>query len=338
MDDVDLRLDGDYQASLMTTFGPVRFPLFAYTAKRKLWASHGRKVRVPCKETFLALYLRCRSSELCVEWETRLGSDHPFRLAQDELNFFTHGAVTTEDNTIARHLVHASASLERQWLYRKPKEIRKILAERAMYDLQSRLPVIYMSSDAHALRRYVDETWDSRWKMTNGLRLWCVDRDTGEHIHLGGEFTWGDCKHVTNIFKELIRAGILPADGDFKEGVKAQYVWLSDGAPWFEERLVVSDSIPSSVPRKPFAVRVRRRLEVGHDRCTRTGGTTAAQEVIREVCSRSSGSAGSQWPELAKVLQAAWAPLRPDDLPSSEGRWTGAGGCSRRVVVSACGD
>jgi predicted nucleic acid-binding protein len=103
-------------------------------------------------------------------------------------------------------------------------------------------------------------------------------------------------------------------------------------------RSPVSDSIPSSVPRKPFAVRVRRRLEVGHDRCTRTGGTTAAQEVIREVCSRSSGSAGSQWPELAKVLQAAWAPLRPDDLPSSEGRWTGAGGCSRRVVVSACGD
>lgn len=236
MDDVDMRLDADYHASLMTTFGPVRFPLFAY--KRKMGPHHRSKMRVPCKEGFLALYLRCRSSELCVEWETRLGSDHPFRLAQDELNFFTHGAVTTEDNTIGRHLVRASASLERQWLYRKPEEIRKILAERAMCDLQSRLPVIYMSSDAHALRRYVDETWDAKWKMANGLRLWCVDRDTGEHIHLGGEFTWGDCKHVTSIFEELIAAGILPVGGDYGDGVKAQYVWLSDGAPWFEERLV----------------------------------------------------------------------------------------------------
>jgi hypothetical protein len=236
LEDVDLRLDADYHASLMTTFGAVRFPLFAYRRKRRPGAPS--KLRVACKEGFLALYLRCRSSELCVEWETRLGSDHPFRLAQDELNFFTHGAVTTEDNTIARHLVRASTSLERQWLYRKPEEIRKVLAERAMYDLKSRLPVIYMSSDAHALRRYVDETWDAKWKMANGLRLWCVDRDTGEHIHLGGEFTWGDCKHVTSIFEELIATGILPADGDYQGGVKAQYVWLSDGAPWFEERLV----------------------------------------------------------------------------------------------------
>jgi hypothetical protein len=86
LDDVDLRLDADYHASLMTTFGPVVFPLFAYRRKRRPGAPTSKsKVRVACKEAFLALYLRCRSSELCVEWETRLGSDHPFRLAQDEL-------------------------------------------------------------------------------------------------------------------------------------------------------------------------------------------------------------------------------------------------------------
>jgi hypothetical protein len=104
MNDVDMRLDADYQASLMTTFGRVRFPLFAYRPKR-INGTYQNKIRVPCKEGFLALYLRCRSSELCVEWETRLGSDHPFRLAQNELNFFTHGAVTTEDNTIARRVI-----------------------------------------------------------------------------------------------------------------------------------------------------------------------------------------------------------------------------------------
>lgn len=39
------------------------------------------------------------------------------------------------------------------------------------------------STDAHALRRYVDETWSASWKMVNGIRLWCIDRRSGKVMH-----------------------------------------------------------------------------------------------------------------------------------------------------------
>jgi hypothetical protein len=201
-----------------------------------LWAAVGR--RVPAKVDFLPLYPRCRSSELCIEWETRLGSDHPFRIAQQEMKFFTHGAVTLEDNTINAHVVRAAAAVDRSWLYRSKDEIQRLLKDRATCDLTTGKPILYISSDAHALRRYIDDTWNAPWKMANGIRLRAIDRDSGEAIHLGGEFCWGDCAHVATIFLELIETEVLPKDGDFGDGVVAQFVWLSDGAPWFEERIM----------------------------------------------------------------------------------------------------
>jgi hypothetical protein len=65
-----------------------------------------------------------------------------------------------------------------------------------------------------------------------------VDRDTGDIVHLGGEFTWGNCEHVATIFSELIERGILPRDGDYGDGLVAQIAWISDGAAWFKERVL----------------------------------------------------------------------------------------------------
>jgi hypothetical protein len=75
--------------------------------------------------------------------------------------------------------------------------------------------------------------------MANGVRLWCEDAETGQIIHLGGEFTWGDCEEVGGIFKDLIARGILAADGDYGDDVVAQLVWLSDGMPWFKDHILL---------------------------------------------------------------------------------------------------
>jgi hypothetical protein len=97
---------------------------------------------------------------------------------------------------------------------------------------------VYASTDAHALRRFVDQTWRAPWKMTNGIRLWCIDRDTGETIHLGGEYTWGDCREVARLFRELQQSGHLPADGDYGDGVVAQIVLPTDGLDWIAEHVL----------------------------------------------------------------------------------------------------
>jgi len=34
--------------------------------------------------------------------------------------------------------------------------------------------------------------------------MWCVHRDTGDIIHLGGEYTWGDCREVARQFERLV--------------------------------------------------------------------------------------------------------------------------------------
>ena len=122
--------------------------------------------------------------------------------------------------------------------YRSPAEIKEILVTRATRSHKTGRPLIYFSTDAHALRRYVDETWHGAWKMANGLRIWCVDKDTNQIIHLGGEYTWGDCEAVEEIFKTLTRSGHLPADGNYGDDVQAQYVIISDGACWIEKRIV----------------------------------------------------------------------------------------------------
>jgi len=233
---VSLRLDRDYWHTLTTTFGPVRFPLFAYR-DRRAGAAVG-STHVPARKLF-RLHPYCRSSQLCLEWEAKLGSEHPFRAAQHALTFFTHGAVSLEDNTIASHMVTAGSMVDWSWLYRPIDEIRQILRTRATRDTETGLPIVYASSDAHALRRYVDDTWNAAWKMANGLRLWCIDRRTGAIIHLGGEYTWGDCNEVERIVRRLIDSGHLPADGNYGDGVMARIAWITDGMAWFNDHILV---------------------------------------------------------------------------------------------------
>ncbi len=232
---VRLRTERDYWQTAESTFGPVRFPLFAYRETRP---NGGTVTRTPARRGAFRLHQHCKSSELCLEWENRLGCQLPFRQAQRMLRFFTHDAVSLEDNTIASHMLVVGAIIDREWQYREISEIREILRTRATRTTATDLPIVYFSTDAHALRRYVDETWDAKWKMVNGIRVWCQDRRTGQIIHLGGEFTWGDCEVVEAVFKELATTGYLPANGDYGDGVIAQLVFVSDGARWFVERIL----------------------------------------------------------------------------------------------------
>ncbi len=227
MDEVRLRMDTDYIAKLNSTFGRLRFPWFAFrdatgrthTPARKLFPHHPK----------------VRSSELLLEWECALAADHPFREAAEALLFFSHGAADVEDTTIEAHAVLVGGAIPTDWLYRTPTAIRECLVERATCDSKTGRPIIYASTDAHALRRFVDETWNPKWKMTNGIRLWCVDRRTGKIIHLGGEYTWGDCMDVRHRFERLQSSGHLPIDGDFGEGVVAQIALLTDGLGWIAD-------------------------------------------------------------------------------------------------------
>lgn len=234
MGDVRLRLDRDYWANVQTTLGEVSFPMFAFRRS----AAGAEVTNTPAMGEVVPYRGSCRSSELCLEWEVRLGSDHPFRQAQEALTYFTHGAAHVEDNAIARHMVAVANLVNRSWLYRPQEELQQILRERATRCLTTDLPLLFVSSDAHAQRRYVDETWDAQWKMANGIRVWCMDNDTGRVIHLGGEYTWGDHNEVKRAFEWLIDEDYLPRDGEFKDGLKARLVWLSDGMPWFEDDIV----------------------------------------------------------------------------------------------------
>ena len=97
-----------------------------------------------------------RSSELLVEWECALASasDHPFRKAADALLFFSHGAADIEDTTIERHAVAVGAAVPPEWFYLSPAQIREVLETRAVRDLDTGRPLICVSTDAHALRRF----------------------------------------------------------------------------------------------------------------------------------------------------------------------------------------
>ncbi|MBN2800035.1 MAG: hypothetical protein JXX28_12900 [Deltaproteobacteria bacterium] len=233
---VRLRTDADYHAKVTTTFGAIRCPLFAY----RVIDDPGHSVtHCPARKEVFPLLPFCHSSEVLVEWESRMGSEMPFRRAQETLTFFSHGAVTVEDTTLARHMLAAGRLIDASWQYRSVQEIRRILKERAVCDADTGRPLLYVSSDAHALRRYVDETWDASWKMANGLRLWCLDRENGGRIiHLGGEYTWGDAAQVEALFRRLQTIGLLPVDGDYGEGVHAQIVFPTDGAPWLRDRIL----------------------------------------------------------------------------------------------------
>ncbi|MCP5066636.1 MAG: hypothetical protein GY946_08725, partial [bacterium] len=108
---VKLRLDANYTLGQATTLGPVHVKLFAYRDELGHTHAHARPEVFP-------LHPHCRSSELLLEWETRLGSQLPFRQAEDALEFFTHGAATIEDNTIARHLGVVARLINHDWTCR----------------------------------------------------------------------------------------------------------------------------------------------------------------------------------------------------------------------------
>lgn len=232
---VRLRFDQDYWGKITTTFGRITVPWFAYRDSSRPAAT---VTRSPARAQLFPFYARCRSSELCLEWEARLGSDYPFRHAQEALGFFSHGAVGLEDNTIASHMASVGQVVDRSWLYRTPEKIAELLADRATHDEKTGYPIVYISSDAHAIKRYTNDTWEASWKMANGIRLWSIDRYDGRVIHLGGEYTWGDCRAVGRAFKWLIDNGILPPHGRYGADVHALYVWVSDGMPWFEDHIL----------------------------------------------------------------------------------------------------
>lgn len=224
---VRVRRDRDYRAKLHTTFGRVEVPLWAVRAPQGATLNPGR--------AFFPHYPRMRSSDLLVEWECTLAAEHPFRRAAEALGFFTHGAADVEDTTIQRHAVAVGAGIPKAWGYQRPAKIREILETRATCDLDTGRPIVYASTDAHALSRFVDGTWSPKWKMTNGIRLWAVDKRTGRIIHLGGEYTWGDCLEVRHRFEWLDEQGILPFDGDYGEDVVAQVVLITDGLDWIQQ-------------------------------------------------------------------------------------------------------
>lgn len=215
-----LRLDRDYWLTQMTTLGSVSVPLFAYR-------DEAGKVRCPARQKVFPLHPACRSSELCLEWEAKLGSQLPFRQAQDSLTFFTHGATSLEDSTIARHGSRIGAVIDTSWTYRSKLDIEEILRTRATRDGENGKPLLYLSTDAHALRRYVDDSFEAPWKMVNGIRMWCVDATNGQVIHLGGEYTWGDCQEVAQRFSALIKDYVPTGPDD-----AVQVVLLTDGMEW----------------------------------------------------------------------------------------------------------
>lgn len=233
-DQIRLRNDEDGYATISTTLGSVLFPTFAYRDLSSLLAA---VIRYPARAVFP--FLRsCRSTPLCLEWEVRLGAQSPFRKAEELLRFFTRGASTVEDTTIGRHMLALSSMVKSTWLYRTPAEIRRVLLEQATRDKQTGRPLLYASSDAHCLRRFVGETWAKHWKNVNGIRIWCENAVTGEIIHLGGEFLWGDCHEVAARFTALIADGILPNTDDTWLAVNAQLTFVSDGAQWLVDHVL----------------------------------------------------------------------------------------------------
>ena len=219
------RRDKDYWITQTTTLGTVHVPLYAYR-------DAAGKTHAPARAHVFPLHPHSRSSELCLEWETKLGSQLPFRQAEDALTYFTHGACTVADTTIARHTAAIGGLFDAQWTYRDPEAVVELLRDRATRDVLTGRPLLYLSTDAHALRRYIDETWTAGWRMVNGIRLWCIDQTTGQVIHLGGEYTWGDCREVAKRVSALVERLVPTGEA------APQMVLLADGMPWIWEHVL----------------------------------------------------------------------------------------------------
>lgn len=217
------RLDSNYVLSQSTTLGVVHVPLFAYRSEKNA-------TFVPSRSAVFPLHPKCRSSALLLEWEARTGAAMPFRQAEEALAFFTHGAATIEDTTIARHMGLVGTLIDPAWTCCSPEKRTEVL-ERATRDAETGRPLVYVSSDAHALRRYVDDTWNAGYKMINGIRIWAVDDKTGRTLQLGGAYTWGDCHETADLLGDLLERL------EIGKG-QAQFVFISDGMPWLKEYLV----------------------------------------------------------------------------------------------------
>lgn len=81
-----------------------------------------------------------------------------------------HGAAYREDTTIARHMVAVGSLAGREWTYRAPEDVADLLLTRATRDPKTDRPLLSASTDTHALRTYVDDTWDAEWKTAIGRR------------------------------------------------------------------------------------------------------------------------------------------------------------------------
>ena len=234
LNDVRLRLDANYSAVLATTLGEVVVPLFAYRQQAKGGTT---TTRCPARR-IVPWYPRCRSSPLMLRFETTLGSRMPFREAEQMLSLLTDGAVSVHDTTIAAHCRQVARVVGREHMYLSPEGIRSALADRAVRDAETGLPIVHLSTDGHAERLLVGATWTRKWRMLNGIRVWCIDKRTGRSIHIGGEFIVGDCHDVAAAFDDLNDLGILPFDGDYGDGVRAQLVFVADGMEWFDEHVL----------------------------------------------------------------------------------------------------
>jgi hypothetical protein len=233
-DQVRVRSDEGGYITVNTTVGPVAFPTFVY---RDLSGPVGAVIRHPERSLF-PYHARCRSSPLCLEWEVKVGSQCPFRKAEDMLRFFTRGASTVEDTRIAAHILHLGTMVDPSWTYRTPEEIRAILTKQATRDSKTNGPILYVSCDASALRRYEGQSWARGWKMTNGIRIWCEDAKTKAILHLGGEYSWGDCRVIGARFAALAAAGVLPDGSEAWAAVGARVIFLSDGSEWLAEHVI----------------------------------------------------------------------------------------------------
>jgi len=274
-DGLTFRDEADYRVTIKTTVGRVDVPGMVWRDKDAAGRGITRRAGV---DAIAPLRGRCSSSPLLLEWECNFAQAVPFRLAADELRWVTDGAADVEDTRLSAHAYAIGGQITRPFLYRTPEQIRRVLLERAQRERGGK-PILYASTDASALRRFVDTTTTAAWKMANGTRLWCIDRFTSEVIHIGGEYTWDDCHAVRAALVDLDKLGILPRDGDYGGGCRATICVIADGAEWIREHFESWFTAPVAVLD---VWHLSERLE--RDACAMLGdGTGAQRRLTRQV-------------------------------------------------------
>jgi hypothetical protein len=230
-DDVRWRIDQDYRIKMNSTLGPIDVPGSAWRS-----GSDGRgTTRRAGLDAVHPLRGACASTPCLLEWECRFAHRMPYQQAAKELMWATDNGADIEDTRMAAHAVAIGSMIDRTFLYKTPKDIKDILTHLATCGRGSG-PILYVSTDATALRRFTDETTKGSWKMANGIRLWCINRFTGDTIHIGGEYTWGDCETVIEALTDLDLRKILPRDGNYGHDCQAEICVISDGSSWIRDR------------------------------------------------------------------------------------------------------